>query len=142
MGRTGRCPYNNSPGMTSNRFVMGGAAALVAGLVYLNALHNPFMYDDYHTVVANPSILNVANLQAIVLYDMTRPIVNFSYANDRALSGAAPIGFHVTNTLLHMLNVVLLCLQARRLVEPGARTALIALTMNAANDSDDSDDSE
>src|SRR3972149_5940391 len=138
MGRTGRCPYNNSPGMTSNRFVMGGAAALVAGLVCLNALHNPFMYDDYHTVVANPSILNVANLQAIVLYDMPRPIVNFSYAIDRALWGAAPIGFHVTNTLLHMLNVVLLFLLARRLVEDFAAVRLKPDTTYDSNDSDDS----
>jgi len=121
---------------------MGGAAALVAGLVYLNALHNPFMYDDYHTVVANPSILNVANLQAIVLYDMTRPIVNFSYAIDRALWGAAPIGFHVTNTLLHMLNVVLLFLLARRLVEDFAAVRLKPDTTYDSNDSDDSDDSE
>ncbi len=87
---------------------MCGAAALFAGLVYLNALHNPFVYDDYHTVVANPSILHVANLRAIVLYDMTRPIVNLSYAIDRAVWGAAPFGFHLTNVLLHMFDVVLL----------------------------------
>src|SRR5712671_4004885 len=93
------------------------AAALSAGLVYLNALHNPFVYDDYHTVAANPSILSVANLRAIVLYDMTRPIVNFSYAIDRAIWGAAPFGFHVTNLLLHIVNVGLLFLLAWRLAE-------------------------
>src|SRR5207247_10562788 len=84
-----------------------GVAALLAGLVYLNALHNPFVYDDYHTVVENRSIDRLADVRAIVLHDVTRPVVNLSYAIDRALWGATPVGFHVTNLLLHMLNVIL-----------------------------------
>src|SRR4029078_3494288 len=83
-------------------------AALLGGLVYLNALHNPFVYDDYHTVVENASIVDLTNLRAIVLGGLSRPIVNFSYAVDRAAWGTAPAGFHATNVLLHMLNVVLL----------------------------------
>ena len=90
-------------------------AAALAGLVYLNALHNPFVYDDFHTVVANPSILTLTNIRAIVGHDMTRPLVNASYAVDRALWGAGPFGFHLTSVLLHMLNVVLLFQLARRL---------------------------
>ena len=109
---------------TASRFdlralVACSAAALLAGLVYLNALHNPFVYDDYHTVVANTSLQNVADVRAIVLHDITRPIVNFSYAIDRALWGAGPLGFHVTNVLLHVLNVILLFQLAWRLVENG-----------------------
>ena len=34
--------------------------------------------------------------------------MNLSYAIDRALWGAEPFGFHLTNVLLHMLNVALL----------------------------------
>jgi protein O-mannosyl-transferase len=83
-------------------------AALLSGAVYLNALHNPFVYDDFHTVVENASILNLANLRAIVLGAVTRPIVNFSYAVDRQVWGSAPFGFHLTNVLLHVTNVVLL----------------------------------
>src|SRR2546422_9594014 len=110
MGQTGRCPYNNSPGMTSNRFVMGGAAALLGGLVYLNALHNPFVYDDYHMVVDNPSLPHPFDFRRLLLYQVTRPVVNFSYAIDRAVWGAGPFGFHVTNVFLHMVNVALLFL--------------------------------
>ncbi len=77
-------------------------------LVYLNALDNPFVYDDHHTVVENPSIDDVSEVRAIVLGDMTRPVVNFSYALDRAIWGASHSAIHVTNVLLHMLNVVLL----------------------------------
>jgi protein O-mannosyl-transferase len=81
--------------------------AASAGVLYLNALRNPFVYDDYHTVVVNASIARLGDLRAIVLHDVTRPIVNFSYAVDRAVWGTAPFGFHLTSVLLHMLNAVL-----------------------------------
>ena len=81
--------------------------AATAGVLYLNALRNPFVYDDYHTVVVNASIARLGDLRAIVLHDVTRPIVNFSYAVDRAIWGTAPFGFHLTSVLLHTLNAVL-----------------------------------
>jgi len=103
-----------------------GAAALVAGLLYVNALRNPFVYDDYHTVVENRSIAHLSDVRAIVLHDVTRPIVNLSYAIDRALWGATPTGFHVTNVLLHMLNVVLVFTLGRRLAHDRDRGVLVA----------------
>jgi tetratricopeptide (TPR) repeat protein len=103
---------------------VGGATALLAGLVYLNALHNPFVYDDYRTIVANTSIQSGAGLRAIVLHDVKRPVVNVSYAIDRALWGPSPLGFHVTNVLLHMLNVGLLFYLSLRLT--GDRVAAFA----------------
>jgi hypothetical protein len=72
------------------------------------------VYDDYHTVIANTSIQHVTNLVAIVLHDVTRPLVNFTYAVDRATWGAAPFGFHITNVLLHAFNVGLFVLVASR----------------------------
>ncbi len=104
---------------------------ILAGLVYVNALRNPFVYDDYHTVQTNPSIQSVTNIRAIVLYDVKRPIVNFSYAVDRALWGTEPLGFHVTNVLFHMLNVLLLFRLASQLTQSdiaaGAGAALFAV---------------
>ena len=85
-----------------------GTASLLAGLLYLNALDNPFVYDDYHTVVDNPSLHDLTEIRTIVLHALTRPIVNFSYAVDFAAWGPRPFGFHLTNVLLHMLNVGLL----------------------------------
>jgi hypothetical protein len=102
-------------------------AALLAGVVYLNALHNPFVYDDYLTVVANPSIQNVRDVPAIVRHDITRPLTNVSYAIDRAIWGTGAFGFHVTSVLLHMLNVVLLFLLAWQL----ARNRLVAFAAAA-----------
>jgi hypothetical protein len=112
-----------------------GLAALLAVLAYANALHNPFVYDDYHTVVANTSLVHVGDLRAIVLHDVTRPLVNFSYAADRALWGPTPVGFHVTNVLLHAMAVVLLFQIAVRLLAgagalAGAFTAAALLAVH------------
>jgi hypothetical protein len=115
----------------SRAIVAGGAAAAMAISVYLTALHNPFVYDDYHTVIENASIRSVTNLRAIFWHDVTRPIVNFSYAVDRALWGPSPFGFHLTSVLFHALNVVLLFCLARRVrldvIPAFAAAALLAV---------------
>src|SRR3974390_1770103 len=82
-----------------------GAAALLAVALYTVALHNPFVY---HTVVGNRSIQVLGSLRAIVWHDVARPLTNFSYAIDYRIWGGGPFGFHLTNLLLHALNVALL----------------------------------
>ena len=81
---------------------------IAAGAVYTNAIDNPFIYDDYRLILENRSIVPPTTLTALVRHDPTRPLVNLSYAADRALYGPAPWGFHLTNILLHMVNVALL----------------------------------
>jgi Flp pilus assembly protein TadD len=88
---------------------------LLAGVVYVNALNNPFVYDDYRTIIDNGSLVDLRDLRSIVWHDITRPLVNLSYAIDRRLWGPEPFGFHVTSVLLHMLNVGLLFHLVRRL---------------------------
>jgi protein O-mannosyl-transferase len=96
---------------------LAALAATFSALVYANALQNPFAYDDFRTVLNNPSIDDVWAVSTIIYREMTRPLVNFSYALDRAIFGGSLIGFHVTSVLLHTLNVVLLFHIARRSVE-------------------------
>ena len=104
---------------------LAAATAAMAVLVYLNALHNPFVYDDHRTILENLSIRGPGHLRAILLHDVFRPVVNISYAIDYAVWGLAPLGFHATSVLIHAANVVLLFLLMRKLVadtraEPGA----------------------
>src|SRR5262249_16603297 len=42
-----------------------------------------------------------------------RPILPFSYAFDALLSGESPVGYHLTNTVIHIANAVLLGFIAR-----------------------------
>ena len=69
--------------------------------VYLNALDNPFVYDDFFTVTGNPSIASAADPRWTLVYMPFRPVINFSYAADHRLWGYRPFGYHVTSVLLH-----------------------------------------
>ena len=82
-------------------------AALGAVLLYANSLNNPFVYDDYRLIVENPTIQNLRGVLPILVRDITRPLVSLSYAADTAIWGARPFGYHMTNVLLHAVNVLL-----------------------------------
>ncbi len=97
-----------------NRFGGGLLAAALALVVYRNALLIPFVYDDQDTVVANPSIVDLSNVRFILTHSPFRPVVNASYAIDHAIWGHTPLGFHLTNVLLHALVVLLLFFFVRR----------------------------
>jgi protein O-mannosyl-transferase len=88
--------------------VLPAVAALLACVAYLNALNNPFVYDDHDTVVANASLVDLSNVRFILVYSPFRPVVNVSYALDRWLWGYRPVGYHLTNIGLHAAAIVLL----------------------------------
>ncbi len=105
-GREGAARGDGVPADLTNRLAPALAAALGA-LVYLGALRNPFVYDDHATILSNPSLVHLANWRFVLVYSLFRPVVNVSYAIDRAVWGFNPLGFHLTNLLLHLVNVVL-----------------------------------
>jgi tetratricopeptide (TPR) repeat protein len=85
--------------------------AAVAALVYARALQNGFALDDVFLVENNPAIASAANIPRLFLspywdapgesYGLYRPLAIVSLAVDRAVMGAGPLGFHLTNVLLH-----------------------------------------
>src|SRR6187549_2694261 len=87
------------------RVILGVAAVALAIAAYLNALDNPFVYDDTDTVLLNRSLVDLSNLWFILLYSPFRPVVNLSYAIDRAMWGYTSFGFHLTNIALHAVVV-------------------------------------
>jgi protein O-mannosyl-transferase len=76
-------------------------------MLYATSLDNPFVYDDFRVIVENPAIQNLSSVLTVLARDITRPVVALSYAADTAVWGTAPFGYHLTNVLLHALNVVL-----------------------------------
>lgn len=81
--------------------------ALLGWVVYINSLTNPFVYDDYRLIVENTALAHPDRLGAVIWHDVTRPVVNLSFALDAALWGIRPLGFHVTNVAVHVINVLL-----------------------------------
>lgn len=82
----------------------------LAGLAYANTLSNPLVYDDIHNILANPSIKDLSiphGLLYAVVYSPFRPFANLTYAFNYQLGGVDPFGYHVTNLVLHIINVCL-----------------------------------
>ena len=99
-------------------------AAALASAAYINALDNPFVYDDHDTVVRNASLADVSNVKFVLIYSPFRPVVNVSYAVDRWLWEYRPFGYHLTNIALHTTAVLLLFVWLRRVLsDAGAARA-------------------
>ncbi|HEV7735048.1 MAG TPA: tetratricopeptide repeat protein [Candidatus Binatia bacterium] len=104
----------------------GGAAgwqvpallAVVIATTYANALHGPFVFDDWHTLEQNPHIRSLANApRFFVDADTTsvlrenkdlRPLLLITFAANYAMSGADTWTWHLTSLFLHWLACVLL----------------------------------
>lgn len=100
---------------TGVRLTVLSLITIIPALVYLNSLQNTFVYDDYLTITNNHFIREWRYLSAFfnqkyfaISNELTyRPVVTFSYFVDYALWGLRPLGYHLTNILIHTLNVVL-----------------------------------
>jgi hypothetical protein len=104
---------------------------VLALLAYAGALGAPFIYDDFHGIVDNPSIRDLHNLKWIFI-GSRRFVTAYSYAVDYALWGPRPFGFHLTNLLLHVATSVALYGLARRLWQNDA-PALFAAALFAVH---------
>jgi Tfp pilus assembly protein PilF len=95
--------------------ILGALTADLAVLVYLDALRNPFVYDDIVGVVRNVTLVD-GGLLALMRENIFRPVVSLSLAFDHGLWGLRAPGYHITSVLLHALNTALLFALARRAV--------------------------
>ncbi len=106
------------PGAT---WLVAAAAGLICLLVYLKSLSCGFVnYDDPVYILNNPLL---GRLDGAMLVDaFTRPYEGWwmpltwiSLAVDHRFWGVNPTGYHLTNIVLHAVNVVLVVLLADRL---------------------------
>jgi protein O-mannosyl-transferase len=100
------------------------------GLAYANGLSAPFLMDDTGSIGGNRSIRSLWPLWPVLCYPHGegrthdgRPLLNFSLAVNRAITGTAPIGFRSVNILIHCGNAMLLFALASTLL---ARPAIPA----------------
>jgi tetratricopeptide (TPR) repeat protein len=100
-------------------WLVGACIALGVALAYGNSLGAPFVYDDFLTVVENPSIRGGQSLGARLappreLPVAGRPLVNLTFAANYATGGLSVTGYHVVNIGLHLLCALLLFGVVRR----------------------------
>lgn len=101
-----------------------GAVALLAALVYANALPGSFHFDDSHSIENNPAIRSLANagrfltdasaISVLPQNRMYRPLLAFTYAATAELFGVQAAAFVAFNLAVHLVCAVLVLLAVRR----------------------------
>lgn len=100
---------------------------LVTVVAYGPALGGGFIWDDNTYVRDNPTLRSLSGLGQIWLHPSAtpqyHPLIFSSFWVEYQLWGANPIGYHVINLLLHLVNVVLVWWVLERLRVPGSLLA-------------------
>ncbi|HEY6095992.1 MAG TPA: tetratricopeptide repeat protein [Gallionellaceae bacterium] len=89
-------------------------ALLAAVLVYAGAFLGEFQFDDYNVIVDNPHVHSWAAWQADLGHGI-RPLLKLSYTADWT-AGLGAFSFHLTNVVIHLVNIWLVWALARRFV--------------------------
>jgi protein O-mannosyl-transferase len=103
-------------------------------LIYLPAIGGDFVWDDDDYVTQNQQIANEGGLARIWL-DRTStpqyyPLVFTTYYLEHQIWDLDPLGYHVTNVVLHWLTAVLLWRVLLRLSVPGSALAAIVFALH------------
>lgn len=118
--------------MVASRLLGLGAAfvAILTLLAHAPALRHDFVWwDDPTHVTQNPYIreLTLPNLVAIFTQPIAKlycPLTWLSFALDHEIWGRNPIGYHLTNLLLHSANALWIFLITHRLLHPAPNPQL------------------
>lgn len=96
-------------------------------VAYGNTLFHQFVFDDHDTVEYNRLITSLKNLPLLLsrhYFDQHieisyRPVVTLSYFADFFLWGKRPVGYHLTNVLLHLATTLAVFLLLRQFCGEG-----------------------
>ncbi|MCM8794220.1 MAG: tetratricopeptide repeat protein [Candidatus Omnitrophica bacterium] len=101
--------------------------AAVGAAVYHNSINSSMVFDDRDNIIRNVYIRSPQYLKEIFTSNFTegaghilpyyRPLGNVSYMIDYQFWKTNPVGYHLTNVALHLLNALLLALFLRALFQ-------------------------
>lgn len=90
--------------------------AVITFLVYLNMLGNDFVFDDKDLVSENPLVWDLKNIPRVFQSEFQlsstttgfyRPLILLSLIIDYQLWGLSPLGYHLSNLLIHLITSIL-----------------------------------
>lgn len=106
---------------------------VITTIFYIASFSNTFTnWDDPINILQNPYItsFNFANIKAwftVPLLGMYSPLVYFSYAIDYSISNLNPFCYHLSNLILHLINIYLIQLLLFQLIRN--RSVALILTL-------------
>lgn len=108
-------------------------------LVYANSFGNEFVFDDISQIITNPVIRSFSGISDAFTHHLTyfsekhrlegkfyRPLQTVTLMVDYFLWGKEPLGYHITNTLLHALVGILLFLFLRLVTRNAGLSFLVS----------------
>jgi Flp pilus assembly protein TadD len=108
-------PLKSLPALQQTRRTTGFyliCLIFMSTVIYLNALHNQFVFDDIPLVFDN---YFVKHIEKIPTYFFTsfekipyRPLRMITYAIDYQLTGLNPVGYHISSIVFHALTTLVL----------------------------------
>ncbi len=117
---------------TKNWFILT-ALLVFTFIVFYNSLHNDFVeWDDNEYVYQNEDIRSISPSSLAHLFTrpyvgMYSPLAMVTYAFDYQIWGNNPYGYHLTNLLFHLANVILAFFLFYRLTQKKAIATIVAL---------------
>jgi Tfp pilus assembly protein PilF len=109
----------------SQRTIVVLVLIAVSALVFANSLRNGFVYDDHGLIERNETIRAwKSTFDGLTLY---RPVRWITYALEYSVWGLNPVGFHLTNLLIHVACTLLVYLFASAFLRSGTASLFAAL---------------
>jgi tetratricopeptide (TPR) repeat protein len=111
------------------------SVALLAVVAHAAALAGEFVYDDFHSIVGNPALRDLASVPRFFAdptafsgsgASMYRPVLLVTLALNHAMGAGTVIAFKATNVLLHAMTAAVLFAQLRAWAAPCAAAGLAA----------------
>ena len=107
------------------------ALFILACIVYSPTLKNGFVWDDYGYITANTTIRSLGTRSLYTMFTVRNmgnwhPLTSLSHALDYASWGLDPFGYHLTNSIFHGLNTVLLFLLVIQLLVKASKANYMA----------------
>lgn len=111
--------------------------AAIVFIVYMNSFGNLFLFDDDYLITKNTVIQSFKNIPAIFqhhLYYFTgseggfyRPLQSLTLVFDYFFWGLDPLGYHITNTLLHALAGIFVFIMIRALTKNNLLSIIVSI---------------
>jgi len=77
-------------------------------VIYSNSLGTSLHYDDFFAITGNAAVRDVTNAGEIFRLFPSRFLLMYSFAVNYYFHQADPVGYHVMNLVIHMMNALLL----------------------------------
>lgn len=106
---------------------------IAASVPFVFSLGGRFVFDDQAMIVADKTIHSLSNIPKAFTHGLGagthyyRPFVSVSYIVNYAMFGENPVGYKVTNLLLHVLCALLVFFFARHILKGRSAPLLAAL---------------